>query len=212
MFPTKPLFASSFPAVFIENKGQTDARARYYVDNRNVQMYVEPDGVRYLVFDRQDMDDALKHPRKWTDDLISRTIKSHAVKMRFAGSSPASVLSADRPARHHLNFFTGNNAQKWATECRVYERIHYSRIYPQIDALFYATPSGNVKYDLVLRPGSNPDAIQLVYEGAEHIQLKSGALRIKTSVTTWVEEKPYAYQLIENKKVEVPCRFRLNKD
>jgi gliding motility-associated-like protein len=209
---TRQLCASSFPAVFIENKGQTDARARFYTDTRNVQLYAEADGVRYVVFDRKAMDEALKHPRKWTDDLKSRTIKSHAVKMRFAGSSAASAITADMPARHHLNFFTGNNPQNWSAECRVYGRIHYSRVYPQTDARFYATPTGNVKYDLILRPGANPDVIQLVYDGAENIQIKSGALHIKTSVTTWIEEKPYAYQMIENKKVEVPCRYKLNKD
>ena len=50
------------------------------------------------------------------------------------------------------------------------------------------------------------------YEGADRLFLKNGNLHIQTSVNEIIEQKPFAYQVIAGKTVEVPCIFSLNKN
>jgi gliding motility-associated-like protein len=200
------------PAVFVENKGQVDKRALYYMDTRNVQCYAEHDGLQYILFDRDAMAEAMRHPRLWTEDLKHRTIKAHAVKMSFAGVNKYAQLSGKNAASHHLNFFTGNDHSGWASECKVYAALEYNSIYNGINAKFYGTEMGKLKYDFIISPGADANQIKIKYDGAESISLKKGALHIQTSVGRWIEEKPYAYQIINGKKVAVSCKYKLGKD
>ncbi|HSH65250.1 MAG TPA: PKD domain-containing protein, partial [Bacteroidia bacterium] len=66
-----------------------------------------------------------------------------------------------------------------------------------------------MKYNFIVAPMGNTDDIQLSYEGLKEIYMERGALRLKTTVNELVEQSPYAYQWINNKRIEVPCEFIL---
>ena len=44
-------------------------------------------------------------------------------------------------------------------------------------------------------------------EGVEDVRLLDGRLHIKTSINEIIEEKPYAYQIVNGLKMEVACIF-----
>ena len=60
--------------------------------------------------------------------------------------------------------------------------------------------------------GSNPKIIQFNYEGIEDISIKKGRIHIHTSVNHIIEDEPFAYQLIDNKKVKVACQYALKNN
>jgi gliding motility-associated-like protein len=84
-------------------------------------------------------------------------------------------------------------------------------LYPKID-LYSGTHEGKLKFEFIVKTGGNPGIINLQYEGVNSIKLKNGELEIKTSLNQIIEEAPYAYQVIDGKEVEVPCRYLLKKD
>ncbi len=52
----------------------------------------------------------------------------------------------------------------------------------------------------------------MTYNGANNIILSNNNLQIKTSINTFTEQKPYAYQIIDNKEQEVACYFKLKNN
>ena len=73
---------------------------------------------------------------------------------------------------------------------------------------FYSSLS-DVKYDLIVKSGASADDIKLAFEGVDKMSLKNGNLLLKLSVGEIVEEKPFAYQVINNIKKEIKCSFKL---
>ena len=66
--------------------------------------------------------------------------------------------------------------------------------------------AGNVKnYQKLMYNG-------LHYDRTAKISLHKGQLLIKTTLSELVEHEPYAYQIINGNKVEVPCGFKLKKN
>jgi len=141
-------------------------------------------------------------------DAVPGVIRSHVYEMRFLNANPNPTILPDKPLVSYNNYFIGNDSTKWAGNCRIYQAITYREVYKGIDVRYY-TANGVLKYDFVVHPGANPNNIALYFDGAESIKVIKGDLHIKTSVDEVIEKAPYTYQLINNQRVEVPCRFDL---
>ena len=63
------------------------------------------------------------------------------------------------------------------------------------------------KIRLGSRASGNPNKIRMQLEGVENVRLEQGRLHIKTSVNEVIEERPYAYQIIDGIKKEIACFF-----
>src|SRR5690606_34948821 len=82
-----------------------------------------------------------------------------------------------------------------------------------IDLKFYTDPQTNLlKYDFIVQPLANPAQIQWTYEGALDVKIKNETLYITTAVNEIVEQRPVAYQLIGNKKININCQYVLKKN
>jgi hypothetical protein len=52
---------------------------------------------------------------------------------------------------------------------------------PGVDVRFY-TDKGNMKYDIIVKPGADASKIVMRYSGADNLELRDKQLVIKTSV------------------------------
>ena len=57
------------------------------------------------------------------------------------------------------------------TDVHVYNIIVYRNIYPNIDIVFYGGKEKGLKYDIVIKPGGNPNDIKIKYTGADEIEV-----------------------------------------
>ncbi len=89
--------------------------------------------------------------------------------------------------------------------------VNYKNLYQQIDAHVYSE-NGNMKYDYIVHPGANIKDLAFVYEGVDDIKIHKKCLSIQTSVGDNLEMVPYAYQYINDEKIEVPCEYVLEKN
>src|SRR5205807_5110275 len=69
---------------------------------------------------------------------------------------------------------------------------------------------GHLKSEFAVEPGADPTAIRLAYDGARELRVDAtGALVIATPTGDLRESAPVAYQLIDGRRVEVPCEFSI---
>ena len=137
------------------------------------------------------------------DDNI--TLRSHAYDVRFLNAGTPTI-KADKPLSAMSNYFIGNEPSKWASDCKTFQAITYENMYSNIDVRYY-TNDGQLKYDIIARPGADLNNVALKFEGADDIRVSNGQLIIKTSVGEMKELAPYTYQIENGIKKEVPCRF-----
>jgi gliding motility-associated-like protein len=198
--------------VFIQNKGQWDNAAQFMANIPGGQLYVEPQAWHFIFESKEDLALLHKHPRAFADDFKTYTVNGHSVRISFLGAGEDVTLNGAFPRKEYYNYFLGNDTSQWKSSVPLFERISISTLYNGIDAILYGGNAGGLKYDFVVQPGASPSKIRLQYTGQESIELKQGALQVKTSVNDWVEHKPYAYQLVNGTKRTVECAFVLQNN
>jgi hypothetical protein len=108
-------------------------------------------------------------------------LRSHAYRVQFLNANPSPRITADKPLEGFNNYFIGNDPSKWATGVKMYQGITLHDIYPNIDARYYSD-NGQMKYDLIVRPGGDVSRIAFKYEGADKLDVQNNELVISTSV------------------------------
>lgn len=138
-------------------------------------------------------------------------IKSHAFKVSFLNASAKPEIVADKIIQTRNNYYIGNDPSKWATNCKIYLGITVKEVYPNVDIRYYSQ-NGQVKYDLIVKPGADISKIALKYEGIDKLEVKGKELQIPTTVGTLKELAPYTYQYGENGKREIGNKYILKNN
>lgn len=112
-----------------------------------------------------------------------------------------------------LNFLNANSdasIQGLQESSESFSKLTYSEIYQGTDLLYYFTETQKLKYDFVIKPGYEPDQILLNYEGATSLNLsKNGDLIVASAIGKIIEQKPFTFQFVDGKKVEVESNFKI---
>ena len=192
---------------FVENKGQWDTKVNYRNDFSTGSFFLENRGFTVLLQDPNDMR-ALSELMHGHGPVTGQpvTLHSHAYKVDFLGSAANTAAVPDKILPSYNNYFLGKDQTKWAGDCKIYQAVTYQNVYPNIDVRYYSD-AGNLKYDIIVKPGGNVDAIAMRYDGIDKVQLKNKELLIGTSVGSVKELYPYSYQVQEGKKQTVECRY-----
>ena len=193
------------PICFQENRGQiVDADGNPRMDIAftarvaGVQLYFRQDGISY-VFSKTDeqaspQNGAMQSLRKRADrDLPESTpMQLQRMDMTLAGCNPATRIRAYDPVPGVVNYYLGHCPQG-ITGVREYRRIVYENIYDRID-LELLTVDGKVKYNFIVRPGGDPRAIRMQYDGATETAIRhDGSLAVGTALGGIEEQAPYTY-------------------
>lgn len=205
-------FAQNYSNIeFIENKGQWDKNVKYKGDLSNGALFLEKDGYTVLQHNADDLkniSDFYHAHRPITKDE-TLILRSHAYKVKFLNASSQYKQIPDKKLSYFNNYFIGNDQEKWAADCKLYQAVTYENIYPNVDVRYY-TSNQNVKYDIIVKPGADINKIALQYNGTDNLKIKAEELNIKTSVAETKELSPYSYQIINGIKTDVKVRYKLS--
>lgn len=190
---------------FKQNKGQWHENVLFKANLPDGAMFLENSGITYSFTDKTYIRSLHNSKKKLK---IPESIKGHVVRVKFKGANENPIISQKRMSTHYENYFIGNDKSKWASNVRVYNEVNYKDVYDGIDFKIYEKDE-NLKYDFIVAPHANPKKIKMVYNGADELTIKNGVLYVKTTITDIIENKPFAYQIINNKRVEVACKFKL---
>ncbi|MBL7943939.1 MAG: PKD domain-containing protein, partial [Flavobacteriales bacterium] len=193
---------------FIHNAGQWEEQVRFKAPMWNGAVFLEEDGITYNFYNPEDW--------KKTHDLSQLTweqqkafsMRGHAWRVKFVGAQ-TSNMTGDEKLNHYYNYRIGNDASKWKSKVGVFHAVEYGGVYPGIDLRAYDNQSASFKYDFIVHPGSEPNNIALQYSGLDEMFLQNGQLLLRTSVGDFIEQQPFAYQVINGKIVEIACNYVL---
>ncbi|MGA1819482.1 MAG: SBBP repeat-containing protein, partial [Thermoplasmatota archaeon] len=183
----------TFRSDIIENLGQLEDDSILFYTMGRFRAALGEDSIRYSM--EREMEDGSRKTDCW--------------EVEFTGSLPANVEAGDRTSTTY-NFFYGSDPEKWVTDVNGHSSVLYENIYPGIDLLFH-TDTGDMKYDLVLHPGSDPANIMLTVKGHDSIRVIDNELLIELSDGTMVREKDLRVHYRES-GIPIGSSFRLVDD
>jgi hypothetical protein len=199
-------FLGRLPLYFIENRGQEDPRVAYYVPGQNITVYFTSDGLTFAFT-------SPKIPRSHRRSAGPAALASEpetrerwALKLDFVGAKPV-VPQGQELTAALVSYFKGPESE-WKTGLRTYAGLIYPDLWPGID-LVYGGSARRLKYTFVVKPGADPGQIKLAYRGASAVVLDRGRLEVATPVGGFSEDRPYVYQEVDGRRIEIPTRYAL---
>ncbi|HRD01067.1 MAG TPA: fibronectin type III domain-containing protein [Candidatus Saccharicenans sp.] len=187
----------NWPVCFIPNKGQIDARVKYYLTGQEKNIYFTDGGLTISLFrlDRADRLPGEPQARRQTVRLDF---------LGFSGSGEPAGLAADSGPVY--SFFKGKS-EDWKTGLKACTRVEYHEAWPGID-LTFGSEGGYLKSEFIISPETPVSSIRLKYSGAADINLnKNGELEITTEVGSFCDRRPVAYQIKNRQKIEITADY-----
>jgi len=195
---------------FTENKGQWDEKILFRAQLDGGALFLEKNCLTFNFYDKKKFR-SIHHGGIAKGEYKNLDIKCHAYKVSFKGCNAVTAAEKLQKGPDYENFFLGNDKSKWQGNVSNYHQVILRNLYNGIDYEAITSATG-LKYNFYVKPGVDPSVIKLEYEGAGKMKLKDGALMFRLAVNEVIEQKPYAYQIINNKVKSVPCRYVLKNN
>lgn len=193
---------------FIENKGQWEEPILFKAKFSGGNLWIQQNKFVFHLQDYATVKDIHVNPR---ESDVEPNIKQTVVHLNFKGSNKVSQIEKSKPTESYYNFFIGNNKERWASNVLGYGEAILREFYPGID-LKLIEEKEQLKYEFHVQPNADPAKILLNYVGQEKISIdKKGNLIVETPLGNIIEQKPYSYQIINGKIVEVKCAFEIKE-
>jgi PKD repeat protein len=198
---------ASNPLRFVPNRNQWHPNVKYKIDIGGINtLFMEEKALTWLFHDQ----DIVRKMHDRPDLANQMTMNSHAYQIQFLGAGTPQISGLNNMSFYH-NYFLGSDPSRWAGKVSVYEGVIYNQLYKGI-ALTAYSEGGHFKYDFTIEAGADPSLIQMKYIGTDGLKLEEGNLQICTSIELITEQKPYAYQIIQGRRVEVACDYQLQNN
>src|SRR5687767_3843494 len=178
------------PILFEENKGQINENIRFLSRNNGYNFYLSEAEVIF----------SIANPKQKSPAIV---------KMKMAGANAQAEIKGVDEAITKSNYFVGNDPGKWQTGIANYKGISYEKIYQGIDVIFRASGE-NLEYDFHVSPQADPNLIQLEFGGLKKLKIdRSGDLILRFKGGEIRHRKPFAYQIIDGERREIPVNYVL---
>src|SRR5688500_7936836 len=200
---------------FIQNKGQWNENIDFQALVPGGRLGVSATGFSVLLLDMEEMDHRhlASHGEinEATGQPSTEPINGHYFKINLLGANPDAKAITEMPLDGHYNYFLGNDPSRWATNALAYAAILYRDVYKGID--FRVSSIGNnLKYDFIVKAGADPSQIRIKYSGVDGIEKSDGELKIRTTLGSLTESKPFSYHGEGGNNQTVPSEYRLDNE
>lgn len=196
---------------FTENKGQWPSDINFKFNSSNLHIILKKENISYYFLNQKNVADANEHAHKLEKKEI--VINGNYLSVLFKNANKSCFPISNGEAENSFkNYYLGNDKSKWKSKVNSFQNIIYPNIYKQIDLQINTSKSNVLKYDWILKPNANLADIQLQITGADSIYLNYDELFISHSQGLLKEQKPFAYQIIEGKRVLVNVKYVLKNN
>jgi gliding motility-associated-like protein len=191
-----------------ENKGQWNPNIFFRCQQNALDLHIGKNYLSYYFFDPNQVSRLNSHGPNKTKPLPSDSVLNiYALTLQFLNSKDSKPLLKS-PKTEYANFYQGNNPAHWVNHARISNEVGIQNLYSGID-LWVQTKNNKLKYEYWLEPKADLSSIQLEVQGATEVYVEYGSLFIVTPQGILREDKPYSYQYINNKLVEVSIEFEV---
>jgi len=204
------------PLYFIQNNGQVDEKVKFYEKGNGHATLFTKEGVYLSLHKGAEVNKSVMEQgnRVAVNDRgegvsSDNDAQPEIIKLTPIGANKDPEIIAENKQEGKVNYFIGNDPNKWKTNIPTYQAVVYKEIYKNIDMKFYGN-NQQMEYDIIVKPGADPKMVKLSYEGIEGLKVTDdGDLLISLKEGKLIQKKPIVYQEINGKRIEVDGRFKI---
>lgn len=189
---------------FTENRGQWDPAIISNAPTPYGFCRVLPNGLSFAFMSSKNVD----------SDSIAIN-QSFIQICNFNFINPSALLTVNGsvalPQVHY--YYKGNIDSTTAKSCQNHATYLYKNVWNDIDVHVYGNSKRQLEYDLILKPGSDPENIAFILTGHNDIYPENDGSLVQTTALGIVKHsKPIAYQIINGSKKEIRVDYILRDD
>lgn len=206
------------PVSFVENQGQVDSHVRFLAQAGNGRIYLTS-VEEVLALDSSTAKDNAANSRSPRENAKhSQAAKERpqisVLRMKWVGANPNPQILAEQPLSGRVNYLIGRDPSRWHTNLPTYARVRYRELYTGVDAVFYGT-DGELEYDLVLSPGTNPRKISFILDGIKSMQVADDGdlvLSLENGRRKVRQLRPIVYQQVNGARRLLAAHYVIHRD
>lgn len=143
--------------------------------------------------------------------LAAEVREGSILRLKMLGANAGARVEGQDDLPGKVNYFIGNDPDKWRSNIPTYRRVYYKDVYAGIDIVYYGNQR-ELEYDFVIAPGADPRAIKFRIDGADRIRLdESGNLLLALKHGEVRLNKPFIYQTTDKgARNEVKGAYAIN--
>lgn len=199
------------PAVkYQENKGQWGKDLIFLGKAPNMDVMVGQG--KFMLQLRSESDYALIHDIHHGLAEIPDSIAIHFHNIEFdLVNSHGNKPVGQKKLGDYVNYFLGDDPNRWQGGVKQFEDVHMSSIYPGVDFIL-SSLSASIKYEFRASSGADIEQIKFKIRGADTLFIEDNRLHLQNSVDELIDEQPIAWQIVEGEKRFVKCLYDLASD
>jgi Beta-propeller repeat len=199
------------PLAFEPNVGQVNSEARFLVHGDGYTVFFTP---REAVFAlntlspsktlNEKIPQLVRKKSSFLPDLarqahnsnfLNQNLGFETLRMRLIGANTDGRIVPLDQVGGYSNYFIGSDPRQWRSNIPTYRALKVQEVYPGVDLLYHGNQR-QLEYDFIIKPGNNPQAIQLEFQGTERLRVNSvGDLILHRKGHQFRFHKPVVYQL-----------------
>jgi hypothetical protein len=188
------------PLRFEANQGQSDGEVKFLSRARKYTLFLTAREAVLILRNRQHYESKLSE---------SKQAGPAVLRMQFLGANPAPQVNGLEELPGKVNYFIGNDPEKWHTNVRTYAKVKYQDIYPGVDLVYYGN-QGQLEYDFIIAPGVDPGIVTLHFDGTDKLEIADqGDLDLHVAGGKVHLCKPRIYQEADGIKQIIPGHYVL---
>jgi hypothetical protein len=151
----------------------------------------------------------LSHPE--ADSSQPKCYRDKELGIKLVGARKQPQVQPEDKLAGYSNYLFGSDPSKWITNVTQYAKVRYANVYSGVDVVYYGNQD-RLEHDFVVHAGADPSRIHLTFSGVQKTELsKDGDLVLHVSDSEVRMAKPRTYQLIGNRRVEIPSQYVLRE-
>ena len=192
MRPDQAFSVVDFPLSFEQNVGHSDPRYPFLARGAGYTLFLS--GASAVLDLRDDKERSV--------GLVQFSL--------VGGTDGSARLEPVGPMTGRVNYFIGNQRERWLTDIPTYGKLRVGSPYPGIDLIYYGRQT-ELEHDIVVSPGADPDSIRFAFQGVNAMSVDgAGALILAVGSHKVRWRKPEIYQEVQGARRIIPGAYRIH--
>ena len=203
---------------FEANVGQTEASVRYLSRGPGYTLFLTPGeavlslrAVEKRALESGNPDARGGTTRQKDERSPKARVATKELRLILLGANKQPQIEGVQEVPGTVNYFLGDNPNKWRTAIHAFAKVRYSEVYPGVDLIYYGNQR-QLEYDFIVKAGASPDRLAFDVGGADYLEVDDqGRLVAHLDGGTVCWRKPFAYQETETGQRAIPVRFVVSR-
>ncbi|MEP7341654.1 MAG: SBBP repeat-containing protein [Acidobacteriota bacterium] len=196
------------PLRFEANQGQMDKEVKFISQGDGYTLFLTSSEAVLALRQKSD-------PRSATGGRgsLARTARNfNPLRLRLIGGNKTAEVKGLDQLPTTANYFTGDDPARWRVNVPNYAKAEYQDVYPGVNLVYYGN-QGQLEYDFIVSPGTDPGQIRLAFDGAKSLKLDAnGDLIVCMPGGEMRQHRPVVYQEINGQRRSVSGEYVIRGD